>query len=91
MGTCSSTIIYFANVHLEQHGLCLARLIVEPPVRKFLDPHTGEPLKRGTQAVIRTADGKVFREFVLFCHDFALLFDQDGNPINPLEVPGSDE
>ena len=36
--------------------------------------------------MIRTADGKVFREFVLFCHDFALLFDQDGNPINPPEV-----
>ena len=79
----------FANVH-QQHGL-FGALIVEPAGAKFLDPHTGEPLKRGTQAVIRTADGKVFREFVLFCHDFALLFDQDGNPINPPEVPGSDD
>ena len=42
---------------------------------EFLDPETWEPLKSGTKAVIRTADGKMHREFVLALHDFALLFD----------------
>lgn len=55
----------------------------------FLDPKNGKELKYGTNAVIRTADGKSFREFTLFLHDFALLFDKDGNPLNPPEHPGS--
>lgn len=79
----------FANMH-QQHGL-FGALIVEPTGAVFLDPKTGEPLKSGTKAVIRTADGKSFREFALFLHDFALLFDRDGNPLNPPEHPGSDD
>ncbi len=77
----------FANVH-QQHGL-FGALIVEPAGAVFLDPKNGEELKYGTNAVIRTADGKSFREFTLFLHDFALLFDKDGNPLNPPEHPGS--
>ena len=34
---------------------------------------------------------KSFREFALALHDFALLFDRDGNPLNPPEHPGSDD
>lgn len=34
-------------------------------------------------------NGTSFREFALFVHDFALLFDKYGNPLNPPEVPGS--
>lgn len=77
----------FANVH-QQHGL-FGALIVEPAGAVFLDPKTGGELKCGTQAVIRTADGKSFREFALFLHDFALLFDRHGKPLNPPEHPGS--
>ena len=79
----------FANMH-QQHGL-FGALIVEPAGSVFLDPKTGEKLKSGTKAVIRTADGKSFREFALVLHDFALLFDRDGNPLNPPEHPGSDD
>lgn len=79
----------FANMH-QQHGL-FGALIVEPAGAVFLDPKTGEELKSGTKAVIRTADGKAFREFALFLHDFALLFDRKGDPLNPPEHPGSDD
>lgn len=79
----------FANMH-QQHGL-FGALIVEPAGSKFLDPETGHEIKSGTKAVIRTADGKSFREFALFLHDFALLFDKDGKPLNPPEHPGSDD
>lgn len=79
----------FANVH-QQHGL-FGALIVEPAGSVFLDPKTGGELKSGTKAVIRAADGKSFREFALFLHDFALLFDKNGEPLNPPERPGSDD
>lgn len=79
----------FANMH-QQHGM-FGAVIVEPAGAVFLDPKTGENLKSGTKAVIRTADGKSFREFALFLHDFALLFDRDGKPLNPPEHPGSDD
>ena len=79
----------YANVH-QQHGL-FGALLVEPTGAEFLDPQTWEPLKSGTKAVIRTADGKMHREFVLALHDFALLFDGEGEPLNPPEHPGSDD
>ena len=76
----------FANMH-QQHGL-FGALIVEPAGSVFLDPKTGDEINSGTKAVIRTADGKSFREFALFLHDFALLFDKDGNPLNPPRTSG---
>ena len=79
----------FANMH-QQHGL-FGALIVEPAGAEFLDPETWQPLKSGTKAVIRTADGKMHREFVLALHDFALLFDGEGRPLNPPMHPGSDD
>ena len=77
----------FANTH-QQHGM-FGALIVEEADATFHDIRTGEPLRSGTKAVIRRSDGSSFREFALFLHDFALLFDKDGNPLNPPEVPGS--
>ena len=79
----------FANMH-QQHGM-FGAIIVEPAGSVFLDPKTGGELKSGTKAVIRTPDGKSFREFALFLHDFALLFDKQGKPLNPPEHPGSAE
>lgn len=79
----------FANMH-QQHGM-FGAIIIEPAGAEFFDPYTGQPLAGGTQAVIRTEDGKAYREFALFLHDFALLFDKDGNPLNPPKHPGSDD
>lgn len=77
----------FANSH-QQHGM-FGALIIEEAGATFHDIRTGKELKSGTKAVIRRRDGTSFREFALFVHDFALLFDKDGNPLNPPEVPGS--
>ncbi len=77
----------FANVH-QQHGL-FGALIIEEAGATFHDPQSGKELHSGTQAVIRRRNGTSFREFALFVHDFALLFDRKGNPLNPPEVPGS--
>lgn len=77
----------FANSH-QQHGV-FGALIVEEAGATFHDVRTGKPLKFGTKAVIRRRDGTSFREFALFVHDFALLFDKDGNALNPPAVPGS--
>lgn len=79
----------FANSH-QQHGM-FGALIVEPEGAVFLDPATGKELSHGAQAVIRLSNGESYREFALFVHDFALLFDKDGNPINPPDHPGSDD
>lgn len=76
----------FANSH-QQHGV-FGALIVEEEGATFHDIRTGKPLKCGTKAVIRRRDGTSFREFGLFVHDFALLFDKDGNALNPPEAPG---
>lgn len=79
----------FANSH-QQHGM-FGALLVEPAGAVFLNPKNGKPLKSGANAVIRTANGESYREFAMFVHDFALLFDKDGNPLNPPEHPGSDD
>lgn len=39
--------------------------------------------------MIQRRDGTSFREFALFVHDFAFLFDKDGKPLNLPAVPGS--
>lgn len=77
----------FANSH-QQHGV-FGALLVEEAGATFHDICTGKELRSGTKAVIRRKDGTSFREFALFAHDFALLFDKNGNALNPPEVPGS--
>ncbi|MGN0427883.1 MAG: multicopper oxidase domain-containing protein [Agathobacter sp.] len=77
----------YANSH-QQHGV-FGALIVEEAGATFHHIRTGKELAFGTKAVIRRKDGTAFREFALFVHDFALLFDKDGNALNPPEVPGS--
>lgn len=75
------------NSH-QQHGL-FAALIIEAEGSTYHDPRTGKKIKYGSQAVIKTPSGRKFREFGLFVHDFALLFDRDGKPLNPPPFPGS--
>lgn len=64
-------------------------LLVEEAGATFHDIRTGKKIVSGTKAVIKRRDGTSFREFALFVHDFALLFDRKGNALNPPEVPGS--
>ncbi|MBO5199224.1 MAG: multicopper oxidase domain-containing protein [Lachnospiraceae bacterium] len=77
----------FANSH-QQHGV-FGALLIEEAGATFHDVRTGEKLAFGTKAVIRRKDGTSFREFALFVHDFAFLFDKEGKPLNPPEVPGA--
>ncbi|MGN1148147.1 MAG: multicopper oxidase domain-containing protein [Lachnospiraceae bacterium] len=77
----------YANSH-QQHGV-FGALIVEEAGATFHNIRTGKELKWGTKAVIKRPDGTSFREFALFVHDFALLFDKDGKALNPPKVPGS--
>lgn len=77
----------FANSH-QMHGM-FGAMIIEEAGATFHSIHSGSELRRGTQAVIRRRDGTSFREFALFVHDFAFLFDKKGIPLNPPEVPGS--
>ena len=77
----------FANSH-QQHGV-FGALIIEEAGATFHNIRNGKELSFGTKAVIKRKDGTSFREFALFVHDFALLFDKDGNALNPPEVPGS--
>ena len=77
----------FANAH-QLHGV-FGALVIEEAGATFHDIRNGEELRSGTQAVIRRRDGSSFREFALFVHDFAFLFDKDGEPLNPPAVPGS--
>ncbi|MFZ5988381.1 MAG: multicopper oxidase domain-containing protein [Bacillota bacterium] len=77
----------FANTH-QQHGL-FGVLIIEPQNSTYHDIQTGKEIKSGTKAVIRVPGQSDFREFVLAVHDFALLFDRNGNPLNPPPFPSS--
>lgn len=77
----------FANAH-QLHGM-FGALVIEEAGATFHDIRTGGELHSGTQAVIRRRNGTSFREFDLFVHDFAFLFDKDGEPLNPPAVPGS--
>ncbi len=76
----------FANAH-QFHGV-FGALIIEEAGATFHDIRNGEELSFGTRAVIQRRDGTSFREFTLFVHDFANLFDKDGTTLNPPAVPG---
>ncbi|WP_408957762.1 multicopper oxidase domain-containing protein [Natrinema sp. 74] len=62
-----------------------ATLIVEPEDSEWLDPHTGDPIEAGSQAIITQQDGEDFREFALMYHDFAPLRNRQGEFVNQLE------
>lgn len=77
----------FANAH-QLHGV-FGALVIEETGATFHNIRDGEELRFGTQAVIKRRDGSSFREFTLFVHDFAFLFDKKGKPLNAPEDPGS--
>ncbi len=70
--------IYFHDHTIGEamHGT-FAGLIVEPEGSEFLDPHSGEPIKTGSQAIIVPEEGESFREFALHYNDYPPLKDRD--------------
>ena len=50
------------------HGL-FGAVVVEPRGARFLDPRTGAEQRAGWDAVIRTPDGRSFREAALYYHE----------------------
>ena len=77
----------FPNEH-QQHGV-FASINIQPRGSKFLDSRTGKEIDSGTQATIVNPLIPDFRELTLFVHDFAMLFDKDGCPLNKPPFPGS--
>ena len=77
----------FANTH-QQHGV-FGVLIIEPPNSTYHHPKTGAEIRSGTKAIIHTPGQPDFREFILAVHDFALLFNKNGEPLNPPPFPSS--
>ncbi|MCM3782133.1 multicopper oxidase domain-containing protein [Neobacillus mesonae] len=77
----------FANAH-QLHGV-FAGVNIQARGSEFLSSETGEIINSGTQATIVNPFIPDFREFTLLVHDFALLFDKDGNPLNQPPFPGS--
>ena len=77
----------FANEH-QQHGV-FAAINIEARGSKYLSPYSNEEIDSGTQARIENPIIPDFRELNLFVHDFTLLYDKDGYPLNPPPFPGS--
>nr|WP_106778843.1 multicopper oxidase domain-containing protein [Lysinibacillus timonensis] len=77
----------FANSH-QQHGV-FASINIEARGSEYLSPYSDDEVISGTQARITNPIIPDFREINLFVHDFALLFDKDGCPLNAPPFPGS--
>lgn len=78
---------FFPNLH-QQHGY-FATLVIEPSLSSYHDPATGQPIRSGAKAIIKNPRMPDFREFAIFHHDFCLVFDKDGNPVNLPPYPDS--
>ncbi|KYH24612.1 multicopper oxidase [Halalkalicoccus paucihalophilus] len=72
---------HITGIPESQNGI-FGAIIVEPEDSTWHDPHTGEEIESGTQAMINPKDGDAFREFALLYHDFAPLKNCDGEFIN---------
>ncbi|MFC4403390.1 multicopper oxidase domain-containing protein [Gracilibacillus xinjiangensis] len=79
----------FANYH-QQHGV-FGSGIVHGRFTRFLDSRTGEPVDHGTQITAVNPMIPDYRDIALLVQDFSLLFDKNGNPLNPPEFPGSED
>jgi manganese oxidase len=77
----------FAATH-QQHGL-FGTFVSQTEGSTFHDPRTGSGIDAGGKAVIQHPYLPHFREQALGLQDFALLFDREGNPLNPPPVPDS--
>ncbi|XVH32387.1 multicopper oxidase domain-containing protein [Haloferacaceae archaeon DSL9] len=75
---------HISGIDEVMHG-SFAGLIVEPEGSIWRDPHTGEKIEAGAQAIIEQPNGEDFREQCLHYHDFAELRDLDGDLITNQE------
>ncbi|MDP2872261.1 MAG: multicopper oxidase domain-containing protein [Bacillota bacterium] len=71
----------FANTH-QQHGL-FAAAVAEAAGSSYHDPVTGDEVRSGTEVVVKHPLNPDFREYCLGVHDFALLFDENDDALNP--------
>jgi manganese oxidase len=79
----------FANAH-QQHGV-FGSGIIQPRFSQFFDSRTGEEVDHGTQVTVVHPLIPDYRDQTLYVHDFAMLFDKDGCPIQPPDFPGSED
>ncbi|WP_026672624.1 multicopper oxidase domain-containing protein [Alkalihalobacterium bogoriense] len=79
----------FASVH-QQHGL-FGSINILPRFSCVFDSCTGEEVDHGTQVTVTNPLIPDYRDYTLFIHDFALLFDKDKCPIEPPPFPGSQD
>lgn len=77
----------FAN-YRQKRGL-FGAMLVEPAGSRWVDPHSGEEIVSGEQAVVLDAPGGAFRELGLVIGDFVPLHGPAGE-LNPPEEPTSD-
>ncbi|MFA1818902.1 multicopper oxidase domain-containing protein [Virgibacillus oceani] len=79
----------FATVH-QQHGV-FGSGVVHPRFSTLVDSATGKEVNRGSQITVENPLIPDYRDFALMVHDFSLIFDKDGEPLNPPNFPGSSD
>ncbi len=79
----------FAASH-QQHGV-FGSINILPRFSCVLDSCTGEEVDHGTQVTVTNPIIPDYRDYTLFVHDFALLFDKNNCPIEPPPYPGSQD
>ncbi len=79
----------FATAH-QQHGV-FGSGVIHARFAKFLDSATGKEVNHGAQITVTNPLIPDYRDLALMVHDFALIFDKDGRPLNPPEFPGSQD
>lgn len=79
----------FPNSH-QQHGV-FGSGVVHPRFSKFLDSKDGTEVSHGTQITVTQPLTPDYRDLSLMVHDFALIYDKDGNPLNPPPFPSSQD
>lgn len=74
----------------QNHGV-FAGIVIHPRFSTFHDSCTGEELElaRGTQITVVNPLIPDYRDYTMFVHDWALLYDNKDNPINPPPYPGA--
>ncbi|WP_062350165.1 multicopper oxidase domain-containing protein [Bacillus kwashiorkori] len=78
----------FANTH-QQHGV-FGNGVVHARFATVFDPQ-GNPTVKGTEVTVTHPFIPDYRDYTIQVHDFAFLFDKDGNPLQRPRFPGSQD
>ncbi|WP_227394890.1 cupredoxin domain-containing protein [Jeotgalibacillus aurantiacus] len=76
--------------HHQQHGV-FGSGVIHPRFTAFFDSANGEPVIQGAEITAVHPLIPDYRDYSLFVHDFALLYNKDGRPIQPPDFPGSQD